>query len=358
VHEVKVAVVSTAAVPSPPPTYGGMETINYHVAEALAARGHEVTLFATKGSHTVKASLFETVNPQYEPDRSFPIEGAAWKMMEPELPKFDVVFDGTHSFHAYRLKLEHPDIHVVKVFHDFFPSQTPPPLGSYDLIAGVSKFHARWLSDRWGVPTIALYNGIPTDDLPYSPAKEDYLLFLSRLDPGKGAHTFLDIVADLGSPPAVLAGDDSLEHAISPVYRRLILHQAVKLGVDYRGLVGDAEKKELLLHAKAMVVPLADPYREVFGIWMVEALAAGTPVFTLDKGACQEIVTRQCGGVADTAENLTAGLKLFLEGGFEFNPLICRGRSLRFDIKETSLDYERVATSLMGETSPPPRGDA
>jgi glycosyltransferase involved in cell wall biosynthesis len=354
---VRVAVVSTAAVPSPPPSYGGMEAINYYVAEALAERGHEVTLFAAKGSRTTKASLFETVDPQYEPDRSFSIEGAAWKLMESDLPKFDVIFDGTHAFWAYKHKLAHPEAHVVKVFHDFFPSATPPPRGSYDVLAGVSKFHARWLEERWGVPVISLYNGIPVDPLPYSSVKKDYLLFLSRLDPGKGAHTFLDVVHDLEDPPAVLAGDDSLEHGISDAYRRLILHQAVKLGVDYRGLVSDAEKKDLIMHAKAMVVPLADPYREVFGIWMVEALAAGTPVFTLDKGACQEIITRQVGGVADTAENLTEGLRRFLAGEFEFNPLFCRARATRFDFRETVLDYEAVGSSLMGESPTVPRGD-
>jgi len=164
-------------------------------------------------------------------------------------------------------------------------------------------------------------------------------------------------VAKLGHPRAILAGDDSPQHGISPAYRRLIVHEAVRLGVDYRGLVTDAEKKELIAHAKAMVVPLADPYREVFGIWMVEALAAGTPVFTLDKGACREIVTRQVGGVADTAENLAEGLRLFLRGDFEFHPLHCRSRALRFDISETVLEYNRVAESLMGNPPTPPRGD-
>ena len=106
-----------------------------------------------------------------------------------------------------------------------------------------------------------------------------------------------------------------------------------------------------------MLVPLADPYREVFGIWMVEALAAGTPVFTLDKGACQELVTRMTGGVADTAENLTEGLRLFLKGDFEFDPKACRQRALRFDIRVTSMDYAEVAESLMKDASTPPRGN-
>jgi len=342
---VKVAVVSATALPSPAPSYGGLESIAAYVAEELA-KTHDVTLFAAKGSRTTKATLFETVPPQYEPSYDWPIEGAAWRLMEPELAKFDVVVDHSHSFHAYRLKLANPKARVVKVVHDLLPARTPPPRGSYDVLAGVSKFHAKFLEHYWGVPIAHLYNGIPTEKLTYSATKGDYLLFLSRLDPGKGAHTFLDIVELLGRPKAILAGDDDPAHGNSPYYRRDILYRAVQLGVDYRGVVTDAEKKDLLAHAKAVVVPLADPYREVFGIWIVEALASGTPVFTLDKGACQELVTRFTGGVADNHRNLAEGLRRFLKGEFEFDPQSCREQAQRFDIGASGKAYAAVVKSL------------
>ena len=341
----KVAVVSAAALPSPAPTYGGLESIAAYVAEALAA-DHEVTLFAARGSRTTKASLVETVPPEYEPAPGWPIEGKAWNLMSPLLPAFDVVFDMSHAFHAYRLKLAHPEVHVVKVFHDLYPARTPPPPGSYDVLAGVSKFHARYLEGHWGVPVTHLYNGIPTDALTYSAEKEDYLLYLSRLDSGKGAHVFLDIVEQTGWSRAILAGEDDPRHGINEHYRRGILYRAQQLGVDYRGQVSNDEKLELLAHAKAVVVPLADPYREVFGIWIIEALASGTPVFTLDKGACQELVTRTTGGVADTARNLAEGIRRFRAGEFEFDPYECRAQARKFDIRTTATAYADLATSL------------
>jgi glycosyltransferase involved in cell wall biosynthesis len=341
----KVAVVSAAALPSPAPSYGGLESIAAYTAEALA-RDHEVTLFAAQGSRTEKATLFETVPPSYEPSREWPVEGAAWRKMAPELARFDVVFDHSHAFWAWKLKLERPRIRVVKVVHDLLPSFTPPPPGSYDVLAGVSRFHAKFLGARWGVPVAHLYNGIPTERMTYRAKKQGYLLYLSRLDPGKGAHVFLDILGRIGSPPAILAGDDDPAHGIDPRYRDRICERATRMGVDYLGAVSPEHKLELIANARAMVVPLDDPYREVFGIWIVESLASGTPVFTLDKGACQELVTRQSGGVADTAENLGEGIRAFVRGDFEFDPIACLEQGLKFDIGRTGQAYRELVTSL------------
>src|SRR5208282_1253167 len=98
-------------------------------------------------------------------------------------------------------------------------------------------------------------------------------------------------------------------------------------------------------HAKAVVVPLAEPYREVFGIWMVEAMASGTPVFTTALGACEELVVRMTGGVATNPEVLETGLRMFLKGDFEFDPGMCRRRAQLFDIRETVKAYGTVVES-------------
>ena len=339
----KVAVVSAAALPSPAPSYGGLESIAAYVAEALAEQ-HDVTMFAAKGSHATKARLVETVEPALEPSNDLPVEEAAWKVMEPELPKFDWVVDMSHNFKAWKLKLIHPEVHVLKVVHDYLPWHYPPPQGSYDVLAGVSKFHARFLEARWQTPVTHLYNGIPTDQLLYSGTKDDYLLFLSRLDPGKGAHIFLDLIEKTGAK-GIIAGEDAPQHGINYLYRREILHRAVQLGVPYLGTVTDGEKKQLLSRAKAVVVPLADPYREVFGIWIVEALASGTPVFTTALGACEELVTRMTGGVATDPEVLLTGLRMFLKGEFEFDPRTCQQQAQKFDIRNTVKAYAAVVES-------------
>lgn len=345
----RIGVVSASALPSPPgaAAYGGLEAIAAYSAEALAEAHPDTTLFGAKGSRTTRARLFETVDASYEPDLSWPVERSAWEKMRPELERMDVVVDHTHGFWAHLLKPERPGIHVAKVIHDLFPWESSPPSGSTDAVLGVSDFHGQFLQERWGTPVDHIYNGIPTGALTFSEQKEDYLLFLSRLDPGKGAHHFLDIAQKLGGVRAVIAGDDNPMHGINYHYRDGILHRAVSMGVDYRGLVTDREKKDLLAHARAVVVPLADPYMEVFGIWIVEALASGTPVFTTDRGAPREIVTAATGVVAEDHTGLVTPLRRLVAGQDVYPPRDCRARAQEFDVSVMGGNYRRLVRALM-----------
>ena len=46
----RIAILGSVALPVPPPMQGGTEWIAYHQAMGLSKRGHEVILFAAKGS--------------------------------------------------------------------------------------------------------------------------------------------------------------------------------------------------------------------------------------------------------------------------------------------------------------------
>jgi glycosyltransferase involved in cell wall biosynthesis len=59
-------------------------------------------------------------------------------------------------------------------------------------------------------------------------------------------------------------------------------------GIEYVGPVNDAQKRELLGQAAAMIVPIE--WEEPFGIVFAEALACGTPVISCPRGALPEIV--------------------------------------------------------------------
>lgn len=49
---VRIAEIAPVWVPVPPPTYGGIEWVVSLLADGLAERGHEVTLFAAEGSNS------------------------------------------------------------------------------------------------------------------------------------------------------------------------------------------------------------------------------------------------------------------------------------------------------------------
>ncbi|MHC1624460.1 MAG: glycosyltransferase [Methermicoccaceae archaeon] len=325
------AVVSCFAVPTPPASYGGAELVAYLSAKYLS-RYYDVTLIAAKGSEAPKGcDLVETVEPTFTAQA----ELAAWHQYKDMLNDFDILIDHTHQFYAYRAKLENPQLKVLKIVHDYLPWSAAPPRKSYDIIAGVSKFHAGVFREQWGVDAIHLYNGIEIERYKFRKDKEDFILFLNRLHPGKGAHIFVGLCEKLGVR-GLLVGDDDVMHGIDPDYRDYVMLRCQKVGVEYLGRVDEDTKLELLSRAKAVVAPLCEPYKEVFGLYIIESLSSGTPVFVTDQGSPAELLgglgLTSCGYVAKNVKELENTLKQFLDGKMEFDPKNCRKRAEYFGI--------------------------
>lgn len=122
-----------------------------------------------------------------------------------------------------------------------------------------------------------------------------YVLFLSRLHPVKGAETLLRSFARLDAPPValVIAGDGD------PAYVRRLRDLAADLGIAERvvfaGFLDERERLAALASALCLVQPSAS---ESFGVSVVEALAAGIPVVATDGVALSEDVAAAGAGVA------------------------------------------------------------
>jgi glycosyltransferase involved in cell wall biosynthesis len=110
------------------------------------------------------------------------------------------------------------------------------------------------------------------------PAPEPYLLFLGRLGAGKGEELLGELSARTGIK--IVACGAGPRDKLSDI-------------VDYRGLVGHAERLELMRGATALICPTQ--YVEPFGLVAIEAMACGTPVISTDFGAFVETVTPDAG---------------------------------------------------------------
>ncbi len=71
------------------------------------------------------------------------------------------------------------------------------------------------------------------------------------------------------------------------------LEKLAKPNIEFKGYISEHEREKILGSAKALIFPS----EEDFGIAMVEALAAGTPVVAYNKGGAQEIVTNGKTGI-------------------------------------------------------------
>ena len=114
-------------------------------------------------------------------------------------------------------------------------------------------------------------------------ARGEYFLVLSRLVPAKRIDLAVAAFAELGWPLVVAGTGRSLE----------VLRASAPANVSFVGHVPDDDLPGLMAGARALVCP----GEEDFGIALVEAMAAGTPVVALARGGAVETVTPGVTGV-------------------------------------------------------------
>ena len=110
------------------------------------------------------------------------------------------------------------------------------------------------------------------DDFDATQPKEDYFLFVGRLNFDKGITLAIDLTARIGARLKV-CGQGSLS---SLGYDKIPDH------VDFIGYVGVEERKKLMAKAKCLIMPTL--YMEPFGCVAIEGMLSGTPILTNDWG--------------------------------------------------------------------------
>jgi hypothetical protein len=132
---------------------------------------------------------------------------------------------------------------------------------------------------------VVIPNFFEPDLLPVADGKDDYLLFMGRLIARKGVATAGQVAARAGMHLKV-AGPGAREWN----GKRIVCEDGTVIegDVEYVGVVGAAERAELMGRARAVLTPTG--YIEPFGGVAVEAQMCGTPAITTDWGAFTETV--------------------------------------------------------------------
>jgi glycosyltransferase involved in cell wall biosynthesis len=289
---VRIALASPLWTPIPPRTYGGIELLLKLLADALAERGHEVTLFAT-GDCRTRAELVPVVEVNLgdllTSGRGFCYEyytNAMLAMVAARARDFDLVhFHCSAAWLPAAALLPAPalfTLHTQPHADDEWVLRRWPRTA----VNGISRAQVAALELKLQRTFPIVHNGI--DFAGYEPRFEPgrYLAFLGRLSPEKNPLRAIHI-AEACAMPVVLAGQpqNEREHAY---FEREIRPLIDGRQVRWIGPVNHPQKVMLLRNAAAFLFPIE--WDEPFGLVMIEAMACGTPVVAHRRGSVEEVV--------------------------------------------------------------------
>jgi glycosyltransferase involved in cell wall biosynthesis len=137
-----------------------------------------------------------------------------------------------------------------------------------------------------------VYHGLPASVCPFKPDGGGYLAFLGRIAPEKRPDRAIEIAKRAGVPLKIAAKVDPVDRQYFKEKIEPLLDHPL---VEFIGEIGENDKCEFLGNARALLFPIDWP--EPFGLVMIEAMSAGTPVIAWRHGSVPEIVHDGVSGV-------------------------------------------------------------
>lgn len=365
----RVAMIAPPWLKIPAEGYGGVEVVVEGLVKALKAHDVDVeifgvgnkSLYGAKVHSITREEQFEHIlKPMY--DYTLPI--ACYHMQEAldriiADGKFDVIHDHNYFIGPSLLSWATRNRDIPPAVHTVHG----PPLSTEKSVAsGIPDNRPYWrsiagdhhcyfisISDAMkktmpkelkGNLLDTVHNAIDTSMFPYvgPDDRRNYFITFARFAEEKGQHIAVKICAkkkyrlrmagpvatintnrklmlEIANPMSKYRNDRDFKYYSDEILPRLLRNPRI----TYSGGLGGTKKLKFISHAKALLFPIT--WDEPFGMAVIEALACGTPVIAMNRGAMPEIIEHGVNGfLADTEEEFAE----YMARVDEIDPAACR----------------------------------
>lgn len=365
--KLRVAIIAPPWLSIPPKGYGGIEAVLDGLIPRLVKYGMAVELFTVGGTKKFKGVKIHSLysddqykdihRPMYE---SLPILAAHMQFALNYIKNdgnFDIIHDHNGFIGPQLLSWAALDSRIPPAIHTLhgppFTNQAMLDQGLPDnnlfwqqlnhskksYIVGISDALMATAPDNLKqsiLPTV--YNAIDVGHFIFEAKKENYFITLARFSRDKGQHIAAELCSKMGyrlrmagTVSGIASNQRLLLELANPLsaYRtsddfRYYSDRILPLTVNnhkitYVGNVEGRQKLTFLAKAKALLFPI--DWEEPFGMSVIEALASGTPVIAMNRGAMPEIIKHGYNGfLANTVEEFAD----YMQRIDEINPQDCR----------------------------------
>lgn len=194
-------------------------------------------------------------------------------------------------------------LHKIRVW-DFISSNR------VDYFIANSNYIAKRIKKVYGRDADVIYPPVDVEKFKLTKIKEDYYLIVARFVPYKKVDIVVEAFTKLANHKLIVVGSGPDEQ---------ILKRMASANIEFKGYQNDSDLTKLMQKAKAFIYAA----EEDFGITIVEAQAAGTPVIAYGEGGAKETVVPGKTGILfnqQTPDALINAVSEFEKSLQDFNP--------------------------------------